>query len=112
MKKIKVAISQRIIPHYRVPVFAELARRKGIDLTVYHGRGMPSGSNSNADKSTIKGFKFKTLYTVFLNFKSQETNNLMLRVWHPTLIFHLLLGNYDVIITEPGSNFYNNIFIF
>lgn len=109
MKKIKVAISQRIIPHYRVPVFRELASRESIELTLYYGRGLKKGSQANA--KIIKGFKAKKLFTIMLNYKGVY-GSLQLRVWHPFLFFHLIFGNYDVIVVEPSSNFYNNVFIF
>jgi glycosyltransferase involved in cell wall biosynthesis len=105
-RRIKVALSQRIIPHYRVPVFSELSRREGIDLTVFYGRGFPSGSQANASK--IEGFKHKKLATIFLNIQKGK----LLRVLHPALFFHLVLGRYDAVIAEPTTNFYNDLFIF
>ena len=108
MKKIKVAISQRIIPHYRVSVFTELANRENIDLTVYFGRGLKIGTEVNSKK--INGFKHVKLFTFFLILKFDGTKPLF--VWHPFLFFHLLFRNFDVIIVEPSTNFFNNIFIF
>jgi|TARA_B110000259_G_C13993907_1_gene393651 glycosyltransferase involved in cell wall biosynthesis len=109
MKKIKVAISQRIVPHYRVPVFKELASRENIDLTLYYGKGFKTGSQVNAQLMT--GFNAKKLFTVMLNYNGVYGSS-QLRVWHPFLLFHLIFENYDVIIVEPSSNFYNNIFTF
>ena len=106
MKKIKVAISQRIIPHYRVPVFTELSERENIDLTVFYGKGFNSGSQSNA--KNIFGFKHKKLLTIFLCFKRNGAKQL--RVFHPALFFYLLFGKFDVVIVEPSTNFYNDIF--
>lgn len=109
MKTIKVAISQRIIPHYRIPVFSELSNRPDIDLTVFYGQAFASGSQVNAD--IISGFKAKKLFTIFLNYKGTYGSS-QLRVWHPTLFFHLLSGNFDVVIVEPSTNFYNDIFVY
>lgn len=109
MKKIKVAISQRIIPHYRLPIFRELALRDNIDLTAFYGKGFKKGSQVNANK--IFGFKSVKLFTIMLNYKGVYGSS-QLRVWHPFLTLRLLLGNYDVIIVEPSTNFYNNIFTF
>ena len=39
-----VGIVQTIIPHYRLPVFADLAARDGIDLTLYAQLGTDQGS--------------------------------------------------------------------
>lgn len=107
-KPIKVAISQRICPDWRVPVFRELANRKGIDLTLFFGKGLPSGANRNAEN--IKGFKYKKLFTIAIQLNGRGVEKY--RVFHPTLLFYLLLGNYDVVITEPSTNFFNNILIF
>jgi len=109
MKKIKVAISQRIIPHYRLPVFAELASRENIDLTVFFGKGFKTGSQANTIKA--EGFKSKKLFTFFLNYNGKYGTR-QLRVWHPFLIFRLIFSNFDVVIAEPTTNFYNDIFIF
>ncbi|MDG2059506.1 MAG: glycosyltransferase family 4 protein [Flavobacteriales bacterium] len=109
MKKIKVAISQRIIPHYRVPVFTEFSARQDISLTVFYGKSFKSGSQVNAD--SIINFNAKKLFTIMLNYKGAYGSS-QLRVWHPFLIFHLIVGNYDVVIVEPSTNFYNNIFSF
>ena len=109
MKKIKVAISQRIVPHYRVPVFKELAFRENIDLTLYYGGGFEKGSQVNAQE--ITGFNAKKLFTIMLNYNGVYGSS-QLRVWHPFLTLHLLFGNFDVIIVEPSTNFYNNIFTF
>lgn len=109
MKKIKVAISQRIIPHYRIPVFKELASREDIDLTVFYGIGFSTGSQVNGQN--IEGFDARMLSTLFLNYKGVY-RSAQLRVWHPGLLFHLIKGNYDVVIAEPTTNFYNDIFIY
>ena len=109
MKKTKVAVSQRIIPHYRVPVFTELASIENISLTVFYGKSFKTGSQVNAD--SIINFNAKKLFTIFLNYKGVYGSS-QLRVWHPFLILHLIAGNYDVVIVEPSTNFYNNIFSF
>ena len=105
----KVAISQRIIPHYRVAVFSELAKRKDIDLTVFYGNGFKTGSQSNS--SNISGFKSCKLLTIKLNYTGVYKSP-QLRVWHPTLFWHLMVNNFDVVIVEPSTNFYNNVFTF
>lgn len=105
---IKVAVSQRICPDWRVPVFQELANRDGIDLTVFFGEGLQSGANRNADK--IEGFKYKKLFTIPIYFHDQGVEKY--RSFHPTLPFHLLFGGYDVVIVEPSTNFFNNLLIY
>lgn len=49
MSKIKVAIIQAIIPHYRVPVFNTLAEQENIDLTLIH-----SGTSINHTERRFK----------------------------------------------------------
>lgn len=105
-RKIKVAISQRIIPHYRVPVFAELAKRRQIDLTVFYGRGFSYGSEVNA--KIIEGFRHRKLLTLPIKYPKDGK----LRVLHPTLFYHLVRDQFDVVIVEPTSNFFNDVFIF
>jgi glycosyltransferase involved in cell wall biosynthesis len=105
---IKVAISQRIIPHYRVPVFKELSNRKDIDLTLFYGDGFNVGTEVNA--SNIEGFKSIKLCTLKLPFKLNGTKRLL--VIHPFLFIKLLFGKYDIIITEPTTNFINVFAIF
>ena len=109
MRKIKVAISQRIIPHYRVSVFKNLSARENIDLTVFFGKGLATGSQVNSN--IIEGFKNIKLFTLKLNY-SGIYKSPQLRVWHPFLLFYLIKGDFDVVIVEPSTNFYNNIFSF
>ena len=105
MKPIKVAISQRIIPHYRVSVFCELARREHIDFTVYYGSCFRSGTEVNA--SAISGFIHKRLFTIKIPNKIGGTYKLL--VVHPSLLFRLIKGKYDVVVVEPTTNFLNDI---
>lgn len=107
-KSLKVAISQRICPEFRVPLFQEIAKRSGIDFTLFFGKGLPSGSSRNA--KDIEGFKYIKLFTIPFYFNDHGIEKY--RVFHPTLPFHLLFGSYDIVITEPSTNFFNNIFIF
>jgi glycosyltransferase involved in cell wall biosynthesis len=108
MKKIKVAISQRIIPEYRIGVFTELSQRESLDVTVYYGRGLDIGTEVNAD--IISGFNHKQLFSVILPFYQQKTQRL--RVWHPALLYHLIRNKVDVVLTEPISNIFNLFSIF
>lgn len=105
---VKVAISQRICPDFRVPVFGEIAKTENIDLTVFFGKGLKTGSQRNSKK--IIGFKYKQLFTMPIKFFKDGIE--IYRVFHPSLLFHLVKGNYDVVITEPSTNFLNNLVIF
>jgi glycosyltransferase involved in cell wall biosynthesis len=107
-KILKVAYSNRIIPHYRSPVFVELSKRSQIDLTVFYGKGLATGSQANDDKPfDLNAVKLFTIPFVF-----RRGNALQLRVWHPTLLFHFIYNQFDIVITEPSTNFLNNISVF
>lgn len=107
-KKIKVAYSNRIIPHFRAPVFSNLSKRDKIDLTVFYGKGLKKGSQSNDTK--IFDFKSKKLFTIPFVFKRGDA--IQFRSWHPTLLFHLIFGKFDLVITEPSTNLLNNFSVF
>lgn len=102
---IKVAISQRVLPHYRVPVFAELAQRPGIDLTVFYGKSPETGAARNA--SHIEDLKHIKLPTIVIDFAYRGIEKY--RVFHPTLAKHLVMDSFDVVIVEPATNFFNNL---
>jgi len=101
----RVAISQRVLPQYRVPVFKELAKRKDINITVFYGKGMSSGSSKNA--THISGFNHKKLLTLGFHFTHKNIERY--RVFHPFLWLHLIFGKYKVVIVEPSTNFLNNL---
>jgi len=90
-------------------VFKELSLRETINLTVFYGDGFKTGSQVNSQN--ITGFKSKRLFTVFLNYKGVYGSS-QLRVWHPSLFFHLIMGRFAVVVAEPSTNFYNDIFIY
>ena len=105
---VRVAVSQRVIPHYRISVFKNLAERSNIDLTVFFGKGLETGTAVNAN--IIEGFVHKKLFTLPLSFK--RDGSMQLRVLHPFLLFYLFAGKFDVVIVEPTTNLYNDIGIF
>ena len=105
----RILVSQRIIPHYRVPLFRELSRRLGGDFIVVYGQGLVNGSQKNSsDLSGVNSFKSKT---IFLNYKGGYGTT-QLRPLHTGLLKQILQFKPNVIIVEPSTNFYNNIVIF
>ena len=100
---IKVALIQRICPHYRVSIFRHLS--KHADLTLYYGKGEESGSCQNA--KIIDGFKHKKLFTLALSLNLRTKSYYL--SWFPSLIFHLIKDRPQVIITEGTTNILNNI---
>ena len=107
-KVLKIAYSNRIIPHFRAPVYANLSTRNNIDLTVFYGKGLASGSQSNDDKP----FDFKAIKLFTIPFVFNRGNAIQLRAWHPFLIFHFIINKFDIVITEPSTNFLNNISVY
>ena len=104
-RPVRVAISQRIVPHYRLPVFAELARRQGFTLTVFYGKGSSSGSGRNADQ--VDGFHHRCLFTIPVSVGRGGSEKY--RPFHPFLWIHLIRGGYSVVIVEPSTNLFNNM---
>lgn len=107
-RPVRVALSQRICPEWRVPVFRELASRPGIDLTVFFGRGLPTGASRNAEH--IRGFTHHQLATIPLHFTMRGVERY--RSFHPALAFRVVLGRYDVVVTEPSTNIFNNLVLY
>jgi glycosyltransferase involved in cell wall biosynthesis len=104
---IKVALIQRICPHYRVPVWRKLARADGVEVTVYFGRGEQTGSQQNAKDISV--FRYKQLFT--LSFPFHFGKRTILAAFHPSLLFHLWKNRYKVVICEGSSNLIDNLFI-
>lgn len=100
---IKVACIKRVISHYKLSYLKHLA--KGVDLTVYYGRGQKAGAAQNA--KIIEGFKHKKLFTLAFSFES-STKSFYLS-WFPALIFHLIKDKPQAIFAEGTTNILNNI---
>src|SRR5579859_1122785 len=59
---LKIALFQPVLPEYRIPVFAELSRRCGINLTIFYGQ------TSKINNAKPKGFKAIKSEVLRLNF--------------------------------------------
>jgi len=102
---IKVALIQKICPHYRVSIFKRLA--KEVDLMLYYGKGQKKGSFQSVKQ--IEGFKSKKLFA--LSFSLHMTKRSYYINWFPFLLLHLIKYKPQVIITEGATNILNNISI-
>lgn len=104
--KIKLAIIQRICPHYRVPLFRKLAEL--FDLTVFISKGTTHGASKNAER--LEGFRCKILPTiaVYLKFRNKE----LFMPFLPTALHELKKGDFDVVITEGSSNLLTNLLLY
>lgn len=99
----RVAILQRILPDFRYDVFKLLNETDGYNIKVFFGKGQKIGAarNTSRDYSLFA----KQIFTIpYLKKKY--------RVFHPTLILHLLRYNPNIIITEPSTYFPNNFIAF
>ena len=64
MRKIKVALQQRVIPNYRVPFFEKLGLRPEIELSIFSGLPRPNEMVSTAD--VIKNVEFVQTQNIHL----------------------------------------------
>lgn len=101
----KVAIVQRILAPYRVETFRRLAARPGIDLTVFHGPGIPSGQFHGVENP--EGLRTHRLLTLPMNMTFGDKDYYM--VFHPGLVARLERGRFDVVLGEGATNILNNI---
>lgn len=105
----KIVFLQRIIPHYRVPIFRRLGEIYGENFLVFFGRGLSNGSQQNSEN--ISGFRHYKSRTIMLNYKGQYEDT-QLRVFHIDLLGFLIREKPDVVIAEPSTNFYNNLILY
>lgn len=101
----KVVIIEQICPHYRIPLFRELAKQ--LNLLVIHSQGEPSGNWSNA--KVMAGFKSLELNAVIFRLR---WNGILCRItFMPKLIGVLNQYHPDVIISEGFTNMLNAILV-
>lgn len=85
-KPIRLVIQQPALPKYRLPVFEELSRRRGIDLTVVYGE---QKTLPNADRFHFKAIKVPLReFTIF----GQPV------LWHPAQWQYATRAHADVLI--------------
>lgn len=104
---IRVAVSYRVIWHWRLPIFQRLAACEGYDVHVFHGADFPGTKVLNAKE--IEGVEHTELWTI--RWVSQL---LRLPPWPicPGLILRLWQFSPDVILAEGNSNLLNNLQVF
>jgi len=105
-RKIKLAIVQRVCPHYRVAVFKKLSEL--FDVIVFFGKGTSTGTYKNADR--LEGFKYRILPSLEKYLEIGRKGYYI--SFFPTLVKELRKGRFDVIITEGTTNLLNNLALF
>jgi len=104
----RVALTYRVLPHWRVPVFRRLARWPGIHFRAFHGGDFPGTPTINGPD--LSGFERRQMATIRL-VRSSAGARAGLPLC-PTLPWHLLRFWPDVILAEGNSNLLNNFLVF
>jgi glycosyltransferase involved in cell wall biosynthesis len=101
----RVALTYRVLQHWRVPVFRRLSKRLGGEFCAFHGPDFPGTKTVNA--KDLSGFKHRQLWGIRFNFR--RDGDVVGIPFCPTLLFHLWRYRPDVILSEGGSNLLNMI---
>lgn len=105
--KYKVALLHNIITPYRTPIFEKLSQVPFINLKAFFF----SESAKNRRWKVKNDFKFayEVLPGISLNFKSEDLFTYRL---NPTIVYHLIKNNFDVLITAGYDSFASHISFF
>lgn len=102
---VRIACVQRVIFHYRVGIFARMAREW--NTMVFHGKSVPKSKVVNAPPPYP--FHTKNMFTVC---KRAKNSSLRILYFNPGCVFALMRWKPDLLIIEGSNNMLNNIFIF
>lgn len=100
----KVAVVTSVITYYRVNLFERLNKAEELDLLFMHGQDIKNSKFVNYRKPV--SFKQKELWTL------QYSKGTRFIKINPTLIWHLIRYNPDVLLLEGETNMLNNIGIY
>ncbi len=104
----KVVLTYRVLQHWRTPVFRRLASWPGIRFLALHGGDFPGTKAVNGKQLT--GFEHRELATI--RFDLARDDNAIPMPLCPSLPIHLFRERPDVILSEGGSNLFNNFLVF
>ena len=102
---VRIAIVQRVIFHYRVGIFARMAREW--NTMVFHGKSVPKSKVVNAPPPYP--FPTKNMFTVC---KRAKNSPLRVLYFNPGCVVSLMQWKPSLLIIEGSNNMLNNIFIF
>jgi len=95
---VRVALVQRVIPGYRVPVFESLSDVEEVDLTVFHGSNPRGEARGNTDLSTVDSFDRVELPTYAVSLFDLRL------VWFAGLLSQVREEDYDVFICSASPS--------
>jgi glycosyltransferase involved in cell wall biosynthesis len=101
---IRVALTYRVLQHWRVPVFRRLAKLLQGNFRAFHGPDFPGTKTVNA--KNLSGFEHRQLWAV--RFHLRRGRDHVGLPFCPTLLYHLFRYRPDVLLCEGGSNLLNN----
>lgn len=104
---IRVAIIQRVVPHYRAPLFQQLSDLPNLQVRVFAGRSVPHTKLANADGLAMP--LVRRLRTVSCRLKI--SGRIAPVVLHPGLVRAVRKFRPDVLVCEGGSNLLNNLLL-
>ena len=104
----RVALTYRVLQHWRVPVFQRLANWPDIDFRAFHGADIPGTQAING--TDLRGFAHKQMATLPLRIRRGSTAAGLPLC--PLLPWHLARFRPDVILAEGNSNLLNNLLVF
>ena len=102
---VRIACVQRVIFHYRIGIFARMAREW--NLILFHGKSVPKSKAVNAPPPYP--FPTKKMFTIC---KRAKNSSLRILYFNPGCVFALMRWKPDLLIIEGSNNMLNNIFIF
>ena len=91
--------------NWRLPVFMELSKIKGVDLLVVTSSDFPGTKVVNASRSETYDF-WKKIFSINISMK-RNSGNFCLPI-APNLFLEIVRFKPDVVITEGVSNLANN----
>lgn len=100
---IRVAVTYRVVQHWRLPIFRRLAAHPDIDLHIFHGADFPGTKVVNA-----KSFD-DVAHTEMRTIRALRGAKVP---FCPALLGHLGKFRPDVILAEGNSNILNNLLVF
>lgn len=110
MRRVRVALIQRVCSQYRVPLFKRLSIEDEIDLRVYFSR-LPGRARSwkLRNDPQAKDLKHREMRGVWFRMKYRD--RVFPVVINPSLFLYLIRQRPDVVICEGESNIVNNLLV-